>query len=205
MASSSLSEVSERRGSSFLSDFQTYLTQSGLGVTISLAFLRGSPVSRVCPIRKYLCQYKVLLLLGLFVLLKRKLSAKIPDIDKCLDIVFTLLAKKGTGEELMDDFEVAEAHIFTGPHRESDTVCLWLVANVMLEYTCGEGNVWLASALLQKNLDNAKASLEVVIADLQFLRDQVTIRQVTIARVYNWDVHQRRTKQVTLVMLLQLL
>ncbi|RZC63254.1 hypothetical protein C5167_024990 [Papaver somniferum] len=47
-----------------------------------------------------------------------------------------------------------------------------------------------ASALLQKKLDNAKASIEVLIADLQFLRDQVTITQ-------NWDVYQRRIKQVT--------
>lgn len=35
-----------------------------------------------------------------------------------------------------------------------------------------------ATALLQKNLDNAKASLEVVDANLQFLRDQATITQV---------------------------
>ncbi|KAI3909075.1 hypothetical protein MKW98_011436, partial [Papaver atlanticum] len=32
-----------------------------------------------------------------------------------------------------------------------------------------------ACALLQKNLDNAKANIEVLIADLQLLRDQVTI------------------------------
>ena len=37
-----------------------------------------------------------------------------------------------------------------------------------------------ATALLQKNLDNAKASLEVLVADLQFLRDQVTITQVIL-------------------------
>lgn len=37
-----------------------------------------------------------------------------------------------------------------------------------------------ATALLRKNLDNAKASLEVLLADLQFLRDQVTITQVLI-------------------------
>ncbi|KAI3885982.1 hypothetical protein MKX03_024409, partial [Papaver bracteatum] len=43
-----------------------------------------------------------------------------------------------------------------------------------------------------KNLDNANASIEVLIADLQFLRAQVTITQVTITRVQNWDVHQRR-------------
>lgn len=36
-----------------------------------------------------------------------------------------------------------------------------------------------AEALLRKNLENAKASLEVLVADLQFLRDQVTITQVS--------------------------
>lgn len=35
-----------------------------------------------------------------------------------------------------------------------------------------------ATGLLRRNLDNAKASLEVLLADLQFLRDQVTITQV---------------------------
>lgn len=35
-----------------------------------------------------------------------------------------------------------------------------------------------ATTLLTKNLENAKASLEVLVADLQFLRDQVTITQV---------------------------
>ncbi|KAK4767259.1 hypothetical protein SAY86_015009 [Trapa natans] len=70
----------------------------------------------------------------------------------------------------------------------NDSVCLWLGANVMLEYSCEE-----ATDLLQKNLQNAKVSLEVL-TDLQFLRDQVTIIQVTIARVYNWDVHRRRIR-----------
>ena len=37
-----------------------------------------------------------------------------------------------------------------------------------------------ATALLEKNLENAKASLEVLVADLQFLRDQVTITQVLL-------------------------
>ncbi|MCL7049246.1 hypothetical protein MKW94_015709, partial [Papaver nudicaule] len=123
---------------------------------------------------------------------QRELEAKIPDIEKCLDIVAALQAKKGTGEELIADFEVSEGIYSRARIEESDSVCLWLGANVMLEYTSDE-----ASALLQKNLDNAKASLEVLIADLQFLRDQTTITQVTIARVYNWDVHQRRSKQVT--------
>lgn len=121
---------------------------------------------------------------------QRDLQAKIPDIEKCLDIVATLQAKKGTGEALIADFEVSEGIYSRARIEDSDSVCLWLGANVMLEYSCEEAN-----ALLQKNLENAKASLEVLIADLQFLRDQVTITQVTIARVYNWDVHQRRSRQ----------
>ncbi|KAK3430496.1 hypothetical protein EUGRSUZ_E01978 [Eucalyptus grandis] len=52
-----------------------------------------------------------------------------------------------------------------------------------------------ATALLQKNLENTKASLEVLVAHIQFLRDQVTITQVTIAHVYNWDVHQKRIRR----------
>ncbi|XP_010524739.1 PREDICTED: probable prefoldin subunit 3 isoform X2 [Tarenaya hassleriana] len=95
---------------------------------------------------------------------------------------------------LIADFEVSEG-IYSRAHIEdSDSVCLWLGANVMLEYSREE-----ATALLEKNLENAKASLEVLVGDLQFLRDQVTITQVTIARVYNWDVHHRRLKQAPAV------
>ena len=116
-------------------------------------------------------------------------QAKIPDIEKCLDIVATLQAKKDSGEALIADFEVSEGIYSRARIKESDSVCLWLGANVMLEYSCEE-----ATILLKRNLENAKASLEVLVADLQFLRDQVTITQVTIARVYNWDVHQRKLK-----------
>ncbi|GAA0185219.1 chaperone [Lithospermum erythrorhizon] len=80
--------------------------------------------------------------------------------------------------------------------EDSDSVCLWLGANVMLEYSCEE-----------MNLENAKASLEVLFADLQFLRDQVTITQVLFllsdlpchysSCLLNWDVHQRRIRQTT--------
>ncbi|CAL8991217.1 unnamed protein product [Prunus brigantina] len=93
---------------------------------------------------------------------------------------------------LITDFEVSEGIYSRASIEDTDSVCLWLGANVMLEYSCEE-----ATGLLRRNLDNAKASLEVLLADLQFLRDQVTITQVTIARVYNWDVHQRRLRQAS--------
>ncbi|KAF1887585.1 hypothetical protein Lal_00040639 [Lupinus albus] len=93
---------------------------------------------------------------------------------------------------LTADFEVSEGMYSRARIEEIDSVCLCLGANVMLEYSLEE-----ATDLLQKNLDNAKGSLEVLVADLHFLRDQVTITQVTIARVYNWDVHQRRLRHAS--------
>lgn len=50
-----------------------------------------------------------------------------------------------------------------------------------------------ATALLQKNLENAKASLEVLVADLQFLRDQVTITQVVLISTLIWDIKYVKT------------
>ncbi|PIA42001.1 hypothetical protein AQUCO_02100087v1 [Aquilegia coerulea] len=180
-SSSSSGLVSERRGipgASFVEDVQMYLHQLGLDVNSALAFLQ-----------ERLQQYKLVEMKLLAQ--QRDLQAKIPDIEKCLDIVATLQAKKGTGEALVTDFEVSEGIYSRARIDDTGSVCLWLGANVMLEYTYEEAN-----ALLEKNLENAKASLEVLVDDLQFLRDQVTITQVTIARVYNWDVHQRRSKQV---------
>ncbi|XP_045792425.1 probable prefoldin subunit 3 [Trifolium pratense] len=180
-SSSSSSGATERRGipgAQFVEDVQTYLTQLGLDVNSALAFLQ-----------ERLQQYKVVEMKLLAQ--QRELQAKIPDIEKCLEVVATLQAKKGTGEELIADFEVSEGIYSRASIEETNSVCLWLGANVMLEYSLEE-----ATALLQKNLDNARASLEVLVADLLFLRDQTTITQVTIARVYNWDVHQRRTQQV---------
>ncbi|PKA62994.1 putative prefoldin subunit 3 [Apostasia shenzhenica] len=178
-AASSTGVPSERRGipaATFVEDVQIYLTQSGLDANSALAFLQ-----------ERLQQYKIVEMKLLAQ--QRDIQAKIPDIGKCLDIVAALQAKKNTGEALIADFEVSEGIYSRAWIEDSNSVCLWLGANVMLEYSYEE-----AEALLKKNLENAKASFEVLTADLLFLRDQVTITQVTIARVYNWDVHQRRMK-----------
>ncbi|CAH2044610.1 unnamed protein product [Thlaspi arvense] len=210
MSSSSPSgDLTERRGipaAKFIQDVETYLSQSNLDSNSALAFHQ-----------ERLQQYKVVEMKLLAQ--QRDLQAKIPDIEKCLEVVATLQARKGTGEfhkvelgyalnssmqtllrpcedsfssALLADFEVSEGIYSRACIEDSDSVCLWLGANVMLEYSCEE-----ATALLKNNLENAKASLEVLVADLQFLRDQVTVTQVTIARIYNYDVHQRRVKQVT--------
>ncbi|KAL9254977.1 Prefoldin subunit 3-like protein, partial [Drosera capensis] len=160
--SSSSPMAIERRGipaAAFVEDVQTYLNQSGLDFNSALAFLQ-----------ERLQQYKLVEMKLLAQ--QRDLQGKIPDIEKCLDIVSTLQARKDTGKALVADFEVSEGIYSLARIEDADSVCLWLGANVMLEYSCDE-----AKDLLQKNLENARASLDVLIADLQFLRDQVTVTQ----------------------------
>lgn len=57
----------------------------------------------------------------------------------------------------------------------TNRVCLWLGANVMLEYEIEE-----AEDLLSKNLSTAESNLEELADDLCFLRDQVTTTEVSI-------------------------
>jgi hypothetical protein len=49
-----------------------------------------------------------------------------------------------------------------------------------------------AEELLQLRLDAAKRNLENCEEDMDFLREQITTMEVATARVYNWDVQQRR-------------
>jgi prefoldin subunit 5 len=69
----------------------------------------------------------------------------------------------------------------------TDTVCLWLGANVMLEYPLDE-----ADNLLRGNQKTAQTTLQKVDEDLDFLRDQITTTEVNMARLHNWAVKQKQ-------------
>lgn len=69
-------------------------------------------------------------------------------------------------------------------------MCLWLGANVMLEYSLED-----AEAMLNQNRSNALKYLGEIAHDLDFLRDQMTITEVTMARLYNWDVRRKRSEK----------
>lgn len=57
----------------------------------------------------------------------------------------------------------------------------------MLEYPVAE-----AAELLTSKLETALKTLSNTEEDLAYLRDQITTMEVNTARVYNWDVKQRR-------------
>ncbi|KAL8797581.1 MAG: hypothetical protein Q9195_000398 [Heterodermia aff. obscurata] len=72
----------------------------------------------------------------------------------------------------------------------TDEVYLWLGANVMLSYPTAE-----AKSLLESKLSAAQQSLANCEEDLDFLREQITTLEVATARVYNWDIVQKRKEK----------
>ncbi|KAF8060144.1 Prefoldin subunit 3 [Lyophyllum atratum] len=141
---------------------------------------------------------------------RQSLEEKIPDIKKTLDMVEFLherregKGKAAEGEDDLDDleddegtakllkttFELNDTLFAEAELEETDTVYLWLGANVMLSY-----KIPVAISLLKSKLDAAQTSLDNTIEDLEFLREQLTIMEVNMARVYNWDVKRRRERR----------
>jgi len=86
---------------------------------------------------------------------------------------------------MLADNIYAQAHI-----KPRDSVFLWLGANVMMEYKYEE-----AQTLLTSNRENSKKHLASVNDDLDFLKDQITISDVNIARVHNHRVELRKIEK----------
>ncbi|KAI9314196.1 Prefoldin subunit-domain-containing protein [Dichotomocladium elegans] len=118
---------------------------------------------------------------------RKVLEEKIPEIEKTIAMVNFLAEKQNADEPVYTDYELNDTLYCKAKVQPSGTVYLWLGANVMLEYTFDE-----AKDLLTSKRDTAKTSLKNTIEDLEFLRDQITTMEVNTARVYNWDVKQRR-------------
>ncbi|XP_066190212.1 prefoldin subunit 3 isoform X5 [Sylvia atricapilla] len=120
---------------------------------------------------------------------KRRLKSQIPEIKQTLEILKHMQKKKDSTHPMETRFLLADNLYCKASVPPTDKVCLWLGANVMLEYDIDE-----AQALLEKNLSTATKNLDLLEEDLDFLRDQFTTTEVNMARVYNWDV-KRRNKQ----------
>ncbi|KAK9495420.1 Prefoldin subunit-domain-containing protein [Lipomyces doorenjongii] len=119
------------------------------------------------------------------------LQEKIPDIQNTLDSVLFLDSKRNADEStLTTTYELNDTLYAKANISPSDSVYLWLGANVMLEYPIAE-----ATDLLTSKLHAAKESLKTCQEDLEFLRENITTVEVNTARVYNWDVQQRREEK----------
>jgi len=57
----------------------------------------------------------------------------------------------------------------------------------MLSYSLEEAN-----DLLQRKMTTASQALYNAVEDLEWLREQITVTEVNVARVYNWDIKMKR-------------
>lgn len=119
---------------------------------------------------------------------KEMIKYKIPEIKQSLDIINQLKQNHNNKQSTTTHYELtsrvwAEAEI----KPETQSVFLWLGANVMVEYPFGE-----AVELLTNNLESGKKSLEKITTELDNLKESITVAEVNIARVFNWDVRERR-------------
>jgi len=118
---------------------------------------------------------------------KEVLKLKLPEIEQALDIVKHLKEQQSVKEPMKTHFELT-SHIWAEANvTKNGTVYLWLGANIMVEYSYDE-----AIALLSNNLSQGKISLENYSKDLDYLKDQITVTEVNVARIFNWDVKERR-------------
>ncbi|RDA91272.1 hypothetical protein CP533_6340 [Ophiocordyceps camponoti-saundersi (nom. inval.)] len=140
------------------------------------------------------------------------LKDKLPDIQKTLDAVRFLKAPKDESDPIETTFEFNDTLYAQAKIPPTDEVYIWLgvrspmiegdvreadrltkaQANVMLSYPIDE-----AETLLQSKLKTAKTSLSNCEEDVDFLREQITTMEVAIARVYNWEVVQKRKEKAS--------
>ena len=123
---------------------------------------------------------------------KMRLSSQVPNIKSTLAAINCLRAKTDTSEPLKAQFMLSDQLFINAKIPATDKVCLWLGANVMLEYDIED-----ADNLLTSNLQTAESNLEELADDLCYLHDQITTTEVSMARIYNWDVKRREAVKAT--------
>lgn len=118
---------------------------------------------------------------------RMRTSTKLPELRRAVDIVKQLIEKQSNAEEVITDFMLAEGAYAKAKIRGAKTVNLWLGAGVMLEYPLEE-----ALVLLEENEANCRANLKTNEESMALIKDSITTTEVSIARIYNYDLERRR-------------
>ncbi|CED85342.1 Molecular chaperone Prefoldin, subunit 3 [Phaffia rhodozyma] len=144
---------------------------------------------------------------------RKGLEEKIPDIRKTLSVVEHLISRREApstdDDELNSEegsesaankplealFELNDTLYSSAQIEETGDVYLWLGANTMLSYPLAE-----AHSLLSAKLAAAEENLQGFVEDVEFIREQATVMDVNVARVYNFDVKRRREKKEALAL-----
>lgn len=93
---------------------------------------------------------------------KKRLQNQVPELKRSLTMIEKLENQK---EEFETQFLLSDQVFAKAKVPPTETVCLWLGANVMLEYSLDD-----AKKLLTQNITAAERNLSYVDHDLDFLR-----------------------------------
>jgi prefoldin subunit 5 len=128
-----------------------------------------------------------------------RLQEKIPELEKSIALIKHLQRQ----QQQHDNESTASSSVCTVRYSLADNVYgradvdasdgvvhLWLGANVMLEYTYQD-----ALDFLETNRSTAARDVLQLRDDLGLVRDQIVTCEVTMSRIYNWDVRRRREQQ----------
>lgn len=127
---------------------------------------------------------------------RMEIERRKPDLEENVAIIKTLQGRcsESSPTETNVRFMAADgvwsdAIIERKPGETEDKVCLWLGANVMMEYTYAE-----ALELLTTNVEASERTIETKKRDLETVKNQLTMCEVTISRFYNWDVAMKKAR-----------
>mmetsp|Transcript_1586 Transcript_1586/g.2455 ORF Transcript_1586/g.2455 Transcript_1586/m.2455 type:complete len:190 (-) Transcript_1586:120-689(-) len=122
--------------------------------------------------------------------------SKMPEIEKNLEVI-EFLQENGkadlsaeTSESINVTFPFGDTlHIDCQLEKSSSSpLGVWLGANVMVEYSCDE-----AKELLMRNQSRLRTNIQNTTTDIAFVREQIIVLEVNMARVYNHDVQRRKS------------
>merc|ERR1719335_1902477 len=120
---------------------------------------------------------------------KNRTMQKISELKGNLEMAKFMLAWE-KWEDLILDFEIIGGMYGRAKLTECKRLYFWIGGHVMVEFSIDQ-----AKDFLEANLKRAKANLEIVSKELQHIKDQITITEVSIARLYNFEIHRRRQKR----------
>lgn len=122
---------------------------------------------------------------------RETLEDKIAEVQRALKAVRSLEEKSTRSGDNSNDietqFELSDGIYVRATVPPTKTVCLWLGANIMVEYSHKE-----AIELLTSNLQSAQTNLKETYADIGYVRDQLNTTDVNLSRVYNHHVQTVR-------------
>lgn len=152
-------------------------------------YLEGKPVEEaIAELQQHHNMYKNVELQ--LVQKRQKQLLKLPEIQRTLQAIKMLRSKCGSDDEVTVDFNLSDNILGQACLRNVTAVNLWLGANVMLEYPVEEAEV-----LLEQNLTMCERNLELNHEQYEYIQDCITTTQVNLARLYNYDVVQRKEKK----------